>query len=342
MNVTQKTWFEKLFEFSEFDLAGECQVPKLLRLVANNDDQYFLLNRVNNKLYPIGNLTTPTVGELALEFKHLDPIGDIRPVLKLWNIQGEITALHLDPNNAGAVFQVASQFNLLEMADPKVTPQHGVTIYERDLTQGPACAIVCGVGTAYRNYFTNNSSTNQINTIDKLLEVLDATDITKIENGYLIANGQALERISTNIASLSKAQKYEYALKQLRVGIHTGAEVIDYFAPNVQTGRFVNQVYCSAVPITYNDAEPEEWEPLARMILRGAYEATFTFAALNYYKTGNPKLYLTLLGGGVFGNKREWIIDAIARSAYRFRKVPLEVVIVSRFTPGEDLVTLER
>ena len=48
--------------------------------------------------------------------------------------------LHGDLNNAGALFQVASQFNLLEMVSPEVSPEHGVGIYENDFTRkAPAC-----------------------------------------------------------------------------------------------------------------------------------------------------------------------------------------------------------
>jgi hypothetical protein len=61
--------------------------------------------------------------------------------------------MHQRPENAGALFQVASQFNLLEMMSPSVTPEQGVTRYERDPTQGPACAVAAGAATIYRNYF---------------------------------------------------------------------------------------------------------------------------------------------------------------------------------------------
>jgi len=57
--------------------------------------------------------------------------------------------MHADSANAGAIFQVASQFNLLEMVSDNVTPEQGVTRYERDATQGPACAIAAGAGTIY-------------------------------------------------------------------------------------------------------------------------------------------------------------------------------------------------
>ena len=35
-------------------------------------------------------------------------------------------ALHADPANAQALFQVASQFNTLEMTGPSVTPEDGI------------------------------------------------------------------------------------------------------------------------------------------------------------------------------------------------------------------------
>ena len=37
----------------------------------------------------------------------------------------------------GALFQVASQFNLLEMVSPRVTPEDGVTRYQHDRTPDP-------------------------------------------------------------------------------------------------------------------------------------------------------------------------------------------------------------
>lgn len=47
--------------------------------------------------------------------------------------------LHGSPEFEGAWFQVASQFNALEMPSPSVTPEQGVTAYVHDRTQGPAC-----------------------------------------------------------------------------------------------------------------------------------------------------------------------------------------------------------
>ncbi len=68
-------------------------------------------------------------------------------------VVGDVGQLHRDPANRHALFQVASQFNLLEMTGPDVTPEDGVTRYAYDRTQGPACAIAAGAATVYRNYF---------------------------------------------------------------------------------------------------------------------------------------------------------------------------------------------
>ena len=40
-------------------------------------------------------------------------------------------------------------------------------------------------------------------------------------------------------------------------------------------------------------------------------------------------MYLTLLGGGVFGNSDNWILAAIKRALELFARVPLDVAIVS-------------
>ena len=54
------------------------------------------------------------------------------------NLSGEAGELHCDPENYGALFQVASQFNLLEMLGPEVTPEKGISGYINDKTQGPS------------------------------------------------------------------------------------------------------------------------------------------------------------------------------------------------------------
>ena len=51
-----------------------------------------------------------------------------------------------------ATIQVASQFNNLEMVNWEIVPEDGITDYETDKTQGPACCLCTGPAVVYRNY----------------------------------------------------------------------------------------------------------------------------------------------------------------------------------------------
>jgi hypothetical protein len=62
-------------------------------------------------------------------------------------LRGDVSLFIRNPSLGGALFQVASQFNLLEMISPDVGPEAGVTIYQHDRTQGPVCAMACPAGT---------------------------------------------------------------------------------------------------------------------------------------------------------------------------------------------------
>lgn len=110
-------------------------------------DGVMLRSDVNGREMQFGALTTPSLAELREMRPERNGPVTIRAVV------ADARALHLDPGNAGAMFQVASQFNLLEMPAPSVTPERGVTGYWNDRTQGPACAIACGAGTIHRNWF---------------------------------------------------------------------------------------------------------------------------------------------------------------------------------------------
>merc|ERR1712217_614971 len=94
----------------------------------------------------------------------------------LQNIVGEARKLRLDPANEGAVFQVASQFNCLEMPNPGVTPEKGVSNYFRDRTQGPSCALACPAATVYRNYFANEDGQTKDCQLDCLEDIGKAVE----------------------------------------------------------------------------------------------------------------------------------------------------------------------
>jgi len=130
-------WFSKLTGFRE-----ESYQLTRSQLDIEGDE---LVSTVNGKRYGAGSLSLPTLAELR---NRVDVPRDKRSTVR--GLTGEARAMHADPELEGALFQVASQFNLLEMAGPSVSPEDGVTRYGGDHTQGPACAIAAGGRTAPR------------------------------------------------------------------------------------------------------------------------------------------------------------------------------------------------
>lgn len=326
-------WFADLTGFVEHAAAGWEHL---------SIDGEVLRSGANGREMRCGTLTTPSLADLrgARPERH-------GPVT-MREVVADARSLHLDPENAGAMFQVASQFNLLEMPAPSVTPERGVTDYWDDLTQGPACAIACGAGTIQRNWFApvgdqiGQTADRQIDCASDLGVALgggpDGHDLWTMQNGYLFATADGLDLIADVVSGCSDDERDDL-LGHLRVGLQSNTEVT--FGTTGQTpGHLVSQVYCSAVPVGYSDQPASRWEPLARLILDATYEATLSAAVINAESTGNRSVFLTLVGGGVFGNRTEWIVDAIRRAATLHDGTGLDVTIVSYGSSNPELRTL--
>jgi len=314
-------WFRQLTGFDESPEA----VTRLLRMEGET-----LRSLANGRSFHAGRLETPSLRELRERSRALAlPKGS----LSFDEIAADVRELHRDPAHAGALFQVASQFNLLEMVSPEIPPEAGIDRYDGDPTQGPACAVACGAGTIYRRYFVplggprpGQSAERQIDTLVDLCRALGNDDrgLWRMRNGYALATAEGLERISRRLAASNEDARD--ALRQLlRIGIQWETEVTLEGA-----GHRVSQAYCSALPVAYSPHPARLWEPFARLILEAAYEATLHAALLNLHTHGDPRVYLTLLGGGAFGNDPRWIREAMDRALKRFAETPLEVRLVKR------------
>lgn len=313
-------WFAELTGFEE---VSPEQVRQNICL-----DGSWMASKVNQRQMHWGRLEVVSLAELRAR---VAATCKSTGALRLSEVVANVQHLHRDPENAGALFQVASQFNLLEMVSPGVKPEHGVDIYEDDLTQGPACAIACGAGTIYRNYFVplngriGQTADNQINCLSEIGEVLGNHDgqLWKMCNGYALPSGSGLREISRSLERMDE-QDLDDLRQRLRVGIQWDTEVT-----LGATRHRVNQAFCSALPVAYTNHTYQLWSSFARVILEAAYEATFCAALLNAVDCGNNRLYLTLLGGGAFGNPEDWILSAIRRSADLYHSRDLDVAIVS-------------
>ena len=144
-----------------------------------------------------------------------------------------------------------------------------------------------------------------------------------MSNGYALATESGLAEISERLEQFS-GEEVDNLRQLLRIGIHWDTEVTIN-----DCGHTVSQAYCSALPVAYSGHPAHYWEPFARLILEASYEATICAAILNYARTGTNRVFLTMVGGGVFGNHSNWIIHAIKRALNRYRYVGLDVAIVS-------------
>jgi len=101
--------------------------------------------------------------------------------------------------------------------------------------------------------------------------------------------------------------------------------------------QVVNQVFTAAMNM---GSVIGKWrnstlsENVAKFILRGAYKGTI-LAAIENSRTlsekdypGKNKCFLTMIGGGVFGNKYEWILDCIIEQEEIIRNSGLEIYFI--------------
>ncbi len=317
-------WFARLTGFAESDYEG---TRSRLRVDGNE-----LVSSVNGARYGIGTLRTPSLAELRATVAVPD-----RGRTTVTCMVGDVGAMHSEPEFAGALFQVASQFNLLEMTHYTVTPEGGVTRYASDHTQGPACAIAAGAGTIYRNYFApvnalpGQTAERQLNMLERVGLSLAShfgrpvSSLWRMENGYALCTADGLSAINGFLAEATSEVR-ESVAGELAIGLHLGVEVTRA-AP--VPGQVVSQAYCSALPVAYSGVPQRQWEGFARLVLESAYEATLLAAVEAAVNGGSNIVLLTRLGGGVFGNVDEWLDTAILRALKLVEPAGLDVRLVS-------------
>ena len=236
--------------------------------------------------------------------------------------------------------------------------------YEFDHTQGPSCALACAASAVWRNYFVPMGSASdaprgqragsQINNLAGMQRLLG--DRVRVFNGYTQCDD--IEALAAYIHGLS-ADELDQLRASLRIGVHSEAEVTSCrpcVAPPSQTNQLqppeppmqadqpahhVTQVLCSACAVG-SSSKLKAWRPLASLILEAAYEATLAVAARNLGRGGAPFVYLTLLGGGAFGNGPRWIEAAVARALSLYRSHALHVRIVHRSAHGPWMAAFQQ
>lgn len=334
-------WFERLTGFRE-----QSYEDTRARLAVEGQQ---LRSLKNGHSYGIGALEL--VSLQSLRDRMLESAG-LPGRLTVRNVEGNLSAMHEQPEYAGALFQVPSQFNLLEMASEKITPEQGVTRYQDDHTQGASCAVAAGAALLYRNFFVpvaGVSGQTSERQLDALADVgvrlgreigCPVESLWTMHNGFAMCSADGLTSIRDYLASAS-ADDIDELRGLLQVGVHSDVEVTgSHGTPH----PVVSQVFCSALPVAH--VKPRLpvslWQPFAKLILEAAYEATLWAAVLHAERGGKKTLLLTRLGEGAFGNDDAWIDAAMHRALSEARGFGLDVVLVSYDATPKAMLELER
>lgn len=270
----------------------------------------------------------------------------------------DVGSLQADPNNAGAMFQVASNFNCAEAASEAVSPDSRGFLegYAFDRTQGPAASMSAGPGAVVRVHapFCDGNprharegwgqrADRQVNMLEGLAPYF------RVVNGYEVTTPGRCEPLPRDAEVLGRL------LAEAKVGVHLGIEVAyggrcraasrvggrtasaDELALRPGPPHAVDQVLCAALNLAQgalgavNSADPDASRK-GRFLLRAAYEGAYLAAVA----CGRRKLYLTMVGAGAFGNDPRVVFEEIRRAHVKvgcgLRNATLEEVNLALFS----------
>lgn len=276
--------------------------------------------------YDAGRLYFPSLGELSSAHKKATG----QTVRKTWlhlqtNTKGEsmkdvdVAQLQANTDNCGALFQVASNLNTVEASNENNTPDSDdfVTQYLNDKTQGPIASISAAPAAVTRVYTpfyeADLAAEEWAQTRDRQISMLyELPEYYTVSNGYIINYGgeEAFDERSLDAV-----------VRKIHVGLHKDVQVVfgerekGHMSVVTKPNQRVSQLTCAGMNLMQGqsgtDNKKLEGSALkAQALLRAAYQASY-YAAI---AMGCKKLFLTLVGGGVFGNPLPGIFSEIVKA----------------------------
>ncbi len=181
--------------------------------------------------------------------------------------------------------------------------------------QGEASAVSAMPGAIARTYLiehTENGITYH-GQLQKQIKFLKNVPAIKVENGYIQLHQMQSQGLKVDVDAICVGLQREV---QVTGGFGPRKNDLlkpkDYKAvPVTNPDQKITQVFTATANLDgLSEEQKVEWHPLAQTLLDAAYQGTLYAAALSPKK----KVFLTLVGGGVFKNKLSWIIDAIKKA----------------------------
>ena len=272
----------------------------------------------------------------------------------------DIISLISKPKYNGAFVQVASRFNCLEGKG------RGVSHYtdsRQGFAQGESVATATLPASIYRYYFLSSKKINDSG-INLLQSVIDKKDMK-----YGLPTTDCYTSIANyDWGKQSDNEEDKEWWRSIRIGLHTEVTpILTDISPkgpaNVEAritnnhGQQVTLVLTSALNLSnsrighianLNKAKgkkkekintKENLETFAKGCLMASYHYTLSAASQRVKDTSSrQKVLLTMMGGGVFENKTQWIVDAIQKSLEAHRNNSIDVILILYTTPEQDIM----
>lgn len=271
MNITKDDWFYGILGFyeTEFKYTLE-EIP----------------DSIKNKM---GSFDTISIFKLKEKIKHLKKLNTNKNLIVKYrkshdNIDSFDTSALQFYAKQGTLFQVASNFNCLEIPHKNYNPFNGYFLTKQmiDYTQGPSASSGTAFGSVLR--LINHKK----NKIDLLID----TPIIQHNGKVKYSENNHIEEFDNDL---------------IKIGLHSNVEANFLRSDNFkykENGVKINQVFTSTC--ICNDSQPNK---LSEIFLEKAYEGTYLSGII----TKAPRIVLTLIGGSSFNNSIKLICDTIIK-----------------------------
>jgi hypothetical protein len=237
----------------------------------------------------------------------------------------------------GGMFQAASQFNALECKNDQTSSYNPrfFTMYKDDGTQGPTLSLTAIYSAIARRdciYIKDDKKSQYEKPLNYLSEVKDknGNSYFNVNNGYFQSYGVSKEEFPKDSKTLENLRGKVKVVFQKDIPIIHDTRARPFHEVMGLTERFeAHQVFTAAMDISQSTgkyamgkgpqatSDPyQKFKPYVPdendlrcvdFVLDAAYESSYLAA----HYCGAKTLWLTLVGGGVFGNPIENILKAI-------------------------------
>ncbi len=242
----------------------------------------------------------------------------------------DVAALQADPVNKGSLFQVASNLDCLEADGGK---NLCINDYLKCNAQGEVAVLSAAPGIIDRMYLQADL---------RLLKDFNWNGTVPLSAGYF----PEYKNLEKHFAVMS-LDDIKQAASTVQVGVQhdvrvtTGFRSYEYksgylfFAePVIDADQKITQVLTAALDPYNNNPTGPGYRNFARVLLHAAYKGTFDVARALKIK----KVYLTLVGGGVFRNDFRWISEALCNAVNDLAQYPeaegIEIILIVYSKPN--------